>query len=761
MNNPGWSARRRLSVDGHERAPVNLLARCLLLGGILALSSAGCSACPIHFSASRSCAADEECADGSRCQAGLCRLCGADCSRRGSVEPLYPAAGARWNDYIAVTRRGADATAFNQPDAPCPGTGTRPFECLNGGEMRRVALPGAVSCDGLSAADALGAFEWICVGGSEIAFVSVLALGKGLSDLVDEGRFKANWVVVRRGGAVVLKTPPAVWWSNEVFPAPANSGPSDGPLRLQREAAVYTVASPRATSGYNLDADRVSLVTLGSAVLSYSGRPQANCTKSGDVPSGTGSAQGLRAVLCAGSRRHLWIEGRFEGAGTHAVAHFGGASYSRVHRSDFSLAAGDSGAAGLSLAQGSSANLVTSAIAHDNGSGISVGRASGNAFIDCIASHNGGPGVRLSSGASGALLLRVTSADNAGAGFQLGGGEEEEKEEDDDAQPVTNNVLASCAALHNGLSAALLEDATANVLAAFLGADSTVGAAIQLREGANSNYLVNVAAFNAGGPGLSIEGGSDNELRDLVLAHNALGGASVGAISPSSNRNSFLGALAVGDNGPFDCAVGPATRGNLLDGTCRHGVGLSLAAETGLSARGSFKGPAAAGDPRNGTPLQSGIAPAFAVSDWVHFESPLRVWAPAAPLFSMAGRGPCAAGPCQIEDYRLSSSDLLLRGRFGVAVPGAECPAAADPSSLDNLLSDRAPALAHAIELAGDLVRNPLGNHDGLCQSGEACLFTPNLGAYQGEGELSAGCVFSASRGVAGVSLRALSQNGL
>jgi hypothetical protein len=741
---------------------VNVLARCLLLGGILALSSAGCSACPIHFSAFQSCAADEDCGGGSRCQSGLCRVCGADCPKRGSVEPLYPTAGARWNDYIEVTRKDADATAFNQPDAPCPGTGTRPFECLNGGEMRRVALPGEVSCDGLSASDALGAFEWICQGGSEIAFVSVLARDKGLSDLVEEGRFKANWVVVRRGGAAVVKTPPAVWWSNEVLPAPANAGPGDGPLRLQREAAVYTVASPRATSGYNLDADRVSLVTLGSAVLSYSGRSQANCTESGDVPSGSGSAQGLRAVLCAGSRKHLWIEGRFEGAGAQAVAHLGGASCSRVHRSDLSLAAGDSGAAGLSLARGSSANLVTSAWVHGNRrSGIWVGRASGNAFIDCVASHNGGPGVRLSGGASGALLLRVTSADNAGAGFQLGGGEEEEEEDDDDAQPVSNNVLASCAALHNVSSAVLLEDATANVLAAFLGAGSMVGAAIQLGEGANSNSLVNVAAFNSGGPGLSIEGGSDNELRDLVLAHNALGGASVGAISPSSNRNSFLGALAVGDNGPFDCAVGPATRGNLLDGTCRHGADLSLPAETGLSARSSFKGPADAGDLRNGTPQQSGTAPAFTVSDWVHFESPLRVWAPAAPIFSMAARGPCAAGPCQIEDYRLSSSDLLLRGRFGIAVPGAACPAAADPSQLGNLLSYRAPALAHAIELAGDLVRNPLGNHDGLCQSGEVCLFTPNLGAFQGEGELSAACAFSPGRGVADVSLRALSQNGL
>lgn len=745
--------------DGHERAPVNVLARCLLLGSILALSSAGCSACPIHFSASQSCAVDEDCAGGSRCQSGLCQVCGADCPKRGSVEPLYPNRGASWNDYIEVTRRDADATAFNQLDVSCPAIGTRPFECLNGGEMRRVALPGEVSCDGLRATDALGAFEWICVGGSEIAFVSVLARGKGLSDLVEEDRFKANWVVVRRGGAVIVKTPPAVWWSNEVLPAPANAGPGDDPLRLQKKAAVYTVASPRATSGYNLDADRVSLVTLGSAVLSYSGRSQANCTESGDLPSG--SAQGLRAVLCAGSRKHLWIEGRFEGAGAQAVAHLGGASYSRVHRSDFSLAAGDSGAAGLSLAQGSSANLVTSAWAHDNRrAGISVRRANGNAFIDCVASHNGGPGVRLSSGASGALLLRVTSADNAGAGFQLGG-EEEEEEEEDDHQLVSNNVLASCAALHNRLSAALLKDATANVLVAFLGADSMVGAAIQLGERADSNYLVNVAAFNAGGSGLSIEGGSDNELRDLVLAHNALGGASVGAISPSSNRNSFLGALAVGENGPFDCAVGPATRGNLLDGTCRHGVGLSLPAETGLSALSSFKGPANAGDLRNGTLQQSGIAPASEVSDWVHFESPLRVWAPAAPLFSMAARGPCAAGPCQIEDYRLSSSDVLLRGRFGAAIPGAACPAAADPAQLDNLLSFGAPALAHAVELAGDLVRNPLGNHDGLCQRNEACLFTPNLGAYQGEGELSAACAFSAGRGVAGVSLRALSQNGL
>ena len=42
----------------------------------------------------------------------------------------------------------------------------------------------------------------------------------------------------------------------------------------------------------------------------------------------------------------------------------------------------------------------------------------------------------------------------------------------------------------------------------------------------------------------------------------------------------------------------------------------------------------------------------------------------------------------------------------------------------------------HAFELVNDPLHNPTGNDNGLCESGEACVYAPNIGAYQGEGAL-------------------------
>tara|TARA_R110002074_G_scaffold393725_1_gene580542 strand:+ start:345 stop:608 length:264 start_codon:yes stop_codon:yes gene_type:complete len=41
-------------------------------------------------------------------------------------------------------------------------------------------------------------------------------------------------------------------------------------------------------------------------------------------------------------------------------------------------------------------------------------------------------------------------------------------------------------------------------------------------------------------------------------------------------------------------------------------------------------------------------------------------------------------------------------------------------------------ALRNAIEIMND----GIGNENALCESGETCLYTPNIGAYQGHGEL-------------------------
>jgi hypothetical protein len=51
-----------------------------------------------------------------------------------------------------------------------------------------------------------------------------------------------------------------------------------------------------------------------------------------------------------------------------------------------------------------------------------------------------------------------------------------------------------------------------------------------------------------------------------------------------------------------------------------------------------------------------------------------------------------------------------------------------------------------------------IGDDDGLCESGESCIFAPHVGAYQGRGALTAPCLFSSGNGVDDVLLRAYSE---
>jgi hypothetical protein len=112
-----------------------------------------------------------------------------------------------------------------------------------------------------------------------------------------------------------------------------------------------------------------------------------------------------------------------------------------------------------------------------------------------------------------------------------------------------------------------------------------------------------------------------------------------------------------------------------------------------------------------------------------------------------------------------------LRNVYGAFASGGTCPASSNASTLDsggvnpaNVVTDNAGRsyLKSAIEIL-DPWFNPSGNYNGLCESGEGCLYTPNLGAYQGNGDFSANtCTgFVGGNGVTGVTLYAYPVNGV
>jgi hypothetical protein len=169
----------------------------------------------------------------------------------------------------------------------------------------------------------------------------------------------------------------------------------------------------------------------------------------------------------------------------------------------------------------------------------------------------------------------------------------------------------------------------------------------------------------------------------------------------------------------------------------------------------------------NGSAQTSGHA-SFSPLDWINFENVFRAWGKyvaATPIFSAALGGNCAvAGNCQVYDWRLKATDTVSLNHFGAfPVSGSACPASLNASVSTKVIASITGQtyLRSAVEIL-DPYYNPNGDYDGVCESNEACLYTPNFGAYQGSGDFSTQtCTFTGGNGVTGVTIYAYPNNGI
>jgi hypothetical protein len=209
----------------------------------------------------------------------------------------------------------------------------------------------------------------------------------------------------------------------------------------------------------------------------------------------------------------------------------------------------------------------------------------------------------------------------------------------------------------------------------------------------------------------------------------------------------------VGPQGLGLCAVGSGGEG-LVDGSCSdtgidgsatYGASASDAVLRidGIGASGSLVG-AVIDDTRN-TSHTMGLRAYGSIDDWVTFENRFRGWGRQStdPFPGASHVGRCDGGSCRIWDLRLRGTDTVFRNTSGDGrtpnepfVASAVCPGAVHG---DRALSDRLTTpntfLVNALEVLDD----GIGDDDGLCESSEACIYSPNFGAYQGEGDYVAG----------------------
>ncbi len=727
-----------------------------------------------------------------------------------TVVPIYPL-NADWNDYVRHDEPTRDA--LHQTDTACLGNEAGgPANCVHGGDKRKAILPGVTSCAGVAASDALGAFTWVCDDGGGV--VEVLAAGlapfKGLRDLLDASGFLPNRLRVTRAGQVIGESALTVWgWTNPILPLPPN--PTGAAVSLDQEAAIYVTTGIRETAGYNLNADRVALVTLGDGELAYSGASANNC----NATTGETDSPNRSCLTAAGNQRFVWLElvaanqnppashliylvdvhfSRVQGTRLRADRYGDGAVHLRGNSSgtllsDLSI---DRSNADAILLADSGDNVVRRAtITAPWSTGVQLDNATRNRLEEITVVQAGSTAVHLSLSHHNRLIgLRLFDSGAYGLLF-----------DEASFNVVHQLVVANTRALeawegnairvygysrHNVLTRILAASNTRNGFFAGGNADTQTVSHLTVANSGEGFSIGNVAEITAAqvltantqGGGLGSYGPDDN--RDSTFADFFLAHSSNTAVSLQSGvRQRYTGHLWLGQNSGLCWVDVAGTQPGLITNTCSD-TGLEgsntyagqlsdavLHVDRDLS--GAFTGRLVDDEPANISDA-NGQRAYDAIDDWTRFSNAWRTWGRSGSAFPNSDhRGPCISGEtCAIWDWRLNAADAAIRNVHGSFTPGAPCPASAhgDQALTDRLLIPFYDGI-NGVEAIGDgvgdedgvcevgdlcanrfliraleLVDDGVGDEDGLCESDEVCVYSPNVGAYQGEGELGAPCQF-------------------
>jgi hypothetical protein len=623
-----------------------------------------------------------------------------------TVEPVvdvYPGHG-EWNDY--VRRSAADTSWFEQPNTPCDGTETGlPSTCIHGGEKKKFRVLGTSDCTGYSARDALGAFDWICraESGAIGFFLDGLKPDRGLRDLVLADAWRANSLQIYRDGQLQCESASATWWSNPVVPLPPGDG--NGVTRLAAPThvpgTIFTVDASRTSAGYSLELDRLAVITLNGSRLRYAGSPAPNC----NINTGEVANPGRRCILLAGAQKFLWFEVSLDAsspAGDFATEPFAlvGIRSSQFRHVEVSNATSDN-----FMLRRSSGNLLHRlALASSEDENMWLDAGGDNVFHE-LRSFNAGWEGAQNNGSTGNRFIKAVVAATSLTGLQL---------------------------------------CRSTLFHATIASSNRTG----LEVACSDNIIAQVLVINSGDGGIYSDQSSNDLYANVAAVHNV--GAGIELFGGSGQR--FHGVLKLGGN-DTGCVSSATSAG--IDASCQPINGSTHILRAGADCSASLV--ERTGDSQNLSADTSGAAPYSPALDWFRFDNLQRVWgAGVAGLPGASSRGRCRTGNCGIWDLRPASGDAELRDRSGDGVtagapfvPGGTCPAAAQGDRTVKPASEP-PFLLNAVEL----VLDSAGDNDGLCESGESCVYSPHLAtAHQGSGEPrdQAPCLFEGGSGTQAV----------
>lgn len=602
----------------------------------------------------------------------------------GAVEPRFPSA-SNWMDYVKAT------------DTTKPCEGNEPgnyYACLHGGEKRTLPLPGITSCTGITAADELGAFEWVCDASASPVRVRSIALqpDKGLTDLID---FQGTPPALRPNRVVVtitagtLRSPSTVWWSNPLVVTTKGE-------TLDVAGTIY-VATRSVVGQYTTTAPKVALAMAPGTNVSFT---PATCNG---------------GAIIRLQEPFSWFEGRTTVVGQsclHGVV--ADATSSVISRSEIQASRNAVWVTGSKLLVRSTAVRGALEAGVRSGDGLLLGAGSVAKRVWLSGGGSPGTGIRMH-----ALVV-----DAVATGYTVGLKTE---------SGVAVNVITA-----GNISGVLSPWGDSTLLNSTIANNSERGVDIPFN--GTLRAAANLLVMNNQKEGIYCGRGDRTGLRALsttVIGYN-------GDLGFNCEGTQVDGRLVIADNAVGQCTgslcsqftIGP---GRLGDGNFFVTPGMNPVG-TPNSAINFFRG--AGGDPFPST-----------IQHWGAFP---------AGDYPGTGRGACytpdiatESGNCLLWDFTMKSGSPVLNINAAPRAPNSFLEHTWSVSaSNDNDCAIRAPGSKFAsvntcvsrhLKFTYELVGDEVGNDNGLCESNETCVFSPNAGAYQGEGALGDAQVFSNS----------------
>lgn len=676
-----------------------------------------------------------------------------------TVDPVF-AGFTNWNQYVTAgptTCAGSETGYY----------GTLADGCVHAGLARQVVVTGQNSCTNLTITDSLDAFTWNCKVVSTTAVFSIVDFksGKGLRDLINPTgpAWRSISVEVQLSGAPIASSLPTPWWGDSFMAITSNAAATTlsitAPMIYYISAdttieALRVTASAGNPSGYPF-----SIVTLDNSKFIFNGLGAANMN--GNFCSTSGAT--FNTMICLYQQKRVWIEADFNAdSGTnkaHSAIYLHSVNFVRVHNSRILNTHPTSTASNyvsISLFGASTGNAFTDNEFYNVNNGITLGSSSAknlvrNLFAAKISNTGsvGGAGVRLVTSSYNILEgLRISNV-NGGTGGSFGVW----------LSGSHNNVIrnAQISNIHGGSNAEGIGiySSNSNVITQ-ANISATLSTGIFLASASN-NTVSHVTIANTVYNSIFFDSGTcSSNTFNLVLginSHSSFGGIESAASGGAGNV--FVNMASVGNGNPVKIVNAPFTAtfsGYLLT----HGSPVcSVAGSTnvGTSCTGSFSRPTLSAGSQaaafvgllatddSANPVV-GVSPSFSgltgLDYWLNFQNPFRAWGiyNIATFPGAAHRGACTSGNCGIWDWRVTDSGAFHNRSFDGVTDNSftstgTCTSPTDGNSYLNISSPATTFIKYAVEAPW----SSAGNSNGLCEANEECIYTPNIGGYQGEGD--------------------------